>query len=210
MGIYDFEIEPGVKIKAKLIDNPTLVHQNICELYSTLKTPVAGLDVKLHSSFWPWIGNQARMLILCVANRCLIIQLAHLDVFPHILKKILADDKICFVGRELGRKLATLPRVGNNNNYNNAVTCNTGVEVGDLAARVLKKPYISELGLAYLANEAGVNLSVVGMVFSSAGATGGSPWIDYSARAFTEEEIKCVIREAYTCYAIGNKLLNML
>ncbi|KAK0601163.1 hypothetical protein LWI29_021789 [Acer saccharum] len=117
-------------------------------------------------------------------------------VFTHVkMTGLLSFSQICFVGRELGRKLATLPRVGNNNNYNNAVTCNTGVEVGDLAARVLKKPYISELGLAYLANEAGVSPSVAWMVFSST-ATGGSPWIDLSAMAFTEDEIKCVIREA--------------
>ncbi|KAI9187256.1 hypothetical protein LWI28_026026 [Acer negundo] len=103
------------------------------------------------------------------------------------------------MAKELSHKLASLHD-----------DIETGVEVGDLAARVLKKPYINELGLAYLANEAGVNPSVAGTVFSSAGATGGSTWIDYSARAFTEEEIKCVIREAYTCYAIGNKLLNML
>ncbi|KAK4850623.1 hypothetical protein QYF36_008406 [Acer negundo] len=168
MGIYEVEIESGIEVKAKFIDKPSLVYENICELKSLLQlqTPVGGLDMKLQSGNWPWTGNStARMMILCVANHCLIIQLDHFDVFP---------------------------------------------EMEDLAARVLKKPYINELGLAYLANEAGVNPSVAGTVFSSAGATGGSTWIDYSARAFTEEEIKCVIREAYTCYAIGNKLLNML
>ncbi|KAL5850896.1 hypothetical protein ACOSQ4_008909 [Xanthoceras sorbifolium] len=55
--------------------------------------------------------------------------------------------------------------------------------------------------------EAEVGSSKVGMVFSS--AAGGYLRVDYSARAVVDEEIKCVIHEAYTYYAIGNKL-NML
>ncbi|KAK2640262.1 hypothetical protein Ddye_028057 [Dipteronia dyeriana] len=235
--IYKVEIESGIEVKAKFIDKPSLVYENICELKKSLlqlQPPVAGLDVKLQPGNWPWTGNTARMLSICIANHCLIIQLDRFDGFPESLKKFLTDETICFVGRELSHKLASLHD-----------DIETGVEVGDLAARVLKKPCISTFGLADLAREIGVVISssVVEAAtdFPAMQAPGSSApvddsstarvftdevdwsaWVfttgkdDWTAKFFTgkddwsEEIIKYAIHEAYTCYVIGNKLLGML
>ena len=60
--------------------------------------------------------------------------------------------------------------------------CKTAVELGHLAARVLKKPHISSFGLAKLAREVGIHNSL------ASGFNGYAP--SWSARAFSNEQIK--------------------
>ncbi|KAJ0079219.1 hypothetical protein Patl1_22437 [Pistacia atlantica] len=189
MGKYEVQIQ-GVKLTVTLIDHAALIDNSILEFKTLLqKRRVAGLDVKFnHRS-----TRKAEILILCVGNRCLVIQLGHLGSIPESLKKFVGDETIYFCRTEMSRKDVS---IGKHN-----LRCKTGVELGHLAARILKKPHISSFGVAKLAREAGLN-SV------STGLSGNPP--SWSGRAFSNEQIMFAIDEAYTCYVIGNKLLGML
>ncbi|KAL5786662.1 hypothetical protein ACOSQ2_009054 [Xanthoceras sorbifolium] len=204
LGKYEVEIG-GVKIKTSIVDDYSLVDSNISELRSLIQHPssIVGVDVKFHIDDQNKKDQAAKLLILCVANRCLVIQLDQEDKFPKSLKKLFADGSICFVGVGVDEKVTS----DNLCNTRNSVECiASSVEVGDLAARVLKKPSLIKCGLEDLAREVGLNS--MELATGSKGATGSSP--DWNARVFSEEEIKVAIHEAYTCYCIGNHLLGML
>lgn len=190
MGKYEVEIQ-GFKLKVTHVDHAALIDNNISVLKTLLqKRRVAGIDVKFNHR----CTKKAEMLILCVGNRCLVIQLCHLGSIPESLKKFMSDETICFVGTEMSSKVAS---IGKHN-----LRCKTGVELGHLAARILKKPHVSEFGIAKLGREAGLNSVSAGFR--------GSPPSSWSSRAFSNEQIMFAINEAYTCYVVGNKLLGMV
>lgn len=80
--------------------------------------------------------------------------------------------------------------------------CKTAVELGHLAARVLKKPHISSFGLAKLAREVGIHNPL------ASGFNGYAP--SWSARAFSNEQIKFAAHEAFAYYVIGDRVLSSL
>uniref|UniRef100_A0A2N9H610 Uncharacterized protein n=1 Tax=Fagus sylvatica TaxID=28930 RepID=A0A2N9H610_FAGSY len=80
-----------------------------------------------------------------------------------------------------------------------SVKCKTGIEVGYLAAKILKKANIEKKGLAELAGEVEMDIKE---------PTDKCP--DWNAIVFSNEEIKYAMHNAYTSYVIGNKLLGML
>ena len=80
--------------------------------------------------------------------------------------------------------------------------CKTGVELGHLAARVLKKPSLDGCGLVELASEVGVYYELEepkSVTFS-----------DWGARVFSHEQVKYAMHDAYASYLIANNLLNLL
>lgn len=102
------------------------------------------------------------------------------------------------------------------------------VEVGDLAARVLKKPNLSKCGLEELHKQVSsstvatdlpvrsgppkpdskASVSTAALPGTSGGVGGACP--NWKAMVFTDEEIKYVIHDAYLCYVIGDKMLEIL
>jgi hypothetical protein len=79
------------------------------------------------------------------------------------------------------------------------VECKTGVEVGYLAAKILKKANIEKKGLAELAGEVGMDIKE---------PIGECP--DWNVIVFSDEEIKYAMHNSYTYYVIGNKLFGMI
>ncbi|KAB2630281.1 transcription factor bHLH149-like [Pyrus ussuriensis x Pyrus communis] len=80
-----------------------------------------------------------------------------------------------------------------------ALTCmiqNTAVELGYLAAMVLKKPSLEKKGLYELADEIGVDVKPL---------TGAFP--DLNSEVFSKEEIKNAVHDVYGSYLVGNKIL---
>ncbi|KAB2621621.1 hypothetical protein D8674_023803 [Pyrus ussuriensis x Pyrus communis] len=69
-----------------------------------------------------------------------------------------------------------------------------GADLGDLAAKVLKKLNLARWGLAELASEVGGRCVVP----------------DWNATVFSDEQIKYAIHDVYASYLIGKKLLGML
>lgn len=190
MGKYELDIQ-GNNVKVTVVDHAALIDDNIAALKALLKRQrLVGIDVKFNHR----CTKKAEMLILCAGNRCLIIQLCHLGQIPESLKKFLADETICFAGMEMNGKVDGLGRCN--------LRCKTAVELGHLAARVLKKPHISSFGLAKLAREVGIHNSL------ASGFNGYAP--SWSARAFSNEQIKFASHEAFAYYVIGDRVLSSL
>ncbi|XP_030957224.1 uncharacterized protein LOC115979344 [Quercus lobata] len=74
----------------------------------------------------------------------------------------------------------------------------TGVEVGYMAAKFLKKTNIERYGLVELACEVGLDIKE---------SIRECP--NWDAEVFSDEEIKYAMHKAYTSYVIGKKLLDM-
>ncbi|KAL0010509.1 hypothetical protein SO802_005617 [Lithocarpus litseifolius] len=79
------------------------------------------------------------------------------------------------------------------------VKCRKGVEIGYLAAKVLKKANTEKSNLVSLAEEVGMDIKEP-----------ISRCPDWNAIVFSDEEIKYVVYNACTSYVFGNKLLGML
>ena len=193
MGTYEVEID-GAKVKVGVVDNTDVVDRKIDELKSLLKTSqigVVGVDVKS-------IRNTeskcvVQMLLLCVGTYCLIIQLCHLDDVPDKLINFLGDDTICFLCTPIEDKVNSFL-----SDYYD-LSCSTGVKVGYFASKILKKANIEKYGLAKLAGEVGMDIKE---------PIGECP--DWSAKLFTQEQIKHAVHNVYTTYVIGKKLVEML
>ncbi|KAK3199527.1 hypothetical protein Dsin_022942 [Dipteronia sinensis] len=196
LGIYEVEFE-GCKFKVSVIDNAALINRNIAELRSLLRKPVVGFDVKFGTDQHDQNNAEiAKLLILCVTTRCLIIQLNNKVSAPKGLKDFLSDESICFVGKGVGNKVTSIHR-------SHGLSCVTGVEVSDFVARVLKKPnLIGSCNLTDLATEVGL---VTMKETCCERSCQRKP--DWSGRIFTDDEIKSAIPEAILCYCIGLKLL---
>ncbi|KAL5850882.1 hypothetical protein ACOSQ4_008895 [Xanthoceras sorbifolium] len=77
MGIYELKLNPRLKVvKAIVIDSAALIDSNITELRSLLQKPVVGFDVKFDTDHDDQNKKRiAKLLLLYVDCRCLIIQL---------------------------------------------------------------------------------------------------------------------------------------
>ena len=191
--MYEIEIQGGVYVKASVVDRAVLVDAHIAELRSSfeksLVAPIVAFDIKCMPNY-----NGAMLLILCVGTRCLVIQLYYLDSFPDSIKKFLSDKNVCFMGigvKDKVKKILQWPQM---------FGCKTGVELGHLAARVLKKPNLDECGLVELASEVGVYYEEPKSVTFS----------DWDARVFSNEQVKYAIHDAYASNLIANNLLSLL
>ncbi|XP_042987410.1 uncharacterized protein LOC122315527 [Carya illinoinensis] len=196
MCMYEIEIQ-GVDVKASVVDRGVLVDAHIAELRSALEKPFVNPLVTFDIKCIPNYINGAALLILCVGTRCLIVQLHCIDSFPESIKKFLSDENVCFVGMGVKNKVKKIllwPQMEN---------CKTGVELGHLAARVLKKPKIdgSSAGLVELASEVGLHIHE---------EPKSASFSDWSARVFSHEQVKYAIHDACTCYMIADYLLNLL
>ncbi|KAK0599859.1 hypothetical protein LWI29_009251 [Acer saccharum] len=76
------------------------------------------------------------------------------------------------------------------------LSCLTGVDLGDFAARVLKNPNLCKCGIKDLYRELGINTVTV------TGLPERTP--DWSAKIFKDDEIKSAILRARQCYQIGS------
>ncbi|KAM4108079.1 hypothetical protein ACB094_03G017900 [Castanea mollissima] len=220
MGIYDIEIG-GANVKVSIVDNPALVGAKMDELRSSLQTSerqVVGLDVKFVKTDMPLI-NKGKFLLLCVGSHCLMIQLPDSEtIISDTLGQFLSDETICFLGIGMSKIVSKLgdlyyyPQHGQNltgiisnrpiivsASGEQSVNFKTGVEVGFLAAKILKKPNVENHGLAELAGEVGMDIKE---------PIGECP--DWNAKVFSNEEVKHAVHNAYTSYVIGNKLFDML
>jgi hypothetical protein len=153
--------------------------------------------------------NTAMILLLCVGTNCLIIQLPNFPILPETLVQFLSDETICFLGTgmnnivsDLNRRYSQRRNVQGNIVLINGpvyVKCKTGVDIGYLAAKIMRKPDIEKNGIAELAGEVGMDIKQ---------PIGKCP--DWNAKVFSDEEIKYAMHNAYTSYVIGNKLFGMV
>ncbi|GKV01407.1 hypothetical protein SLEP1_g13961 [Rubroshorea leprosula] len=156
---------------------------------------LVALDVKT-------LNDVARLLTLYAGTEFLIIQLHSFDSYPLLLGDLFSQATVCFVGVRMSDILSYSINI-KGKIIKISAECNTGVELGYLAARVLKNPdLIQEHGLKKLAQAVGVTLKQ-----STFSATKTPAW---SARVFSAEQIKLAIHDAYMAYLIGSKLLEKI
>ena len=176
---------------------------------------VVGLDIK----FVKTDGNlnKGKYLILCVGSDCLMIQLPDSENISDTLGRFLSNETICFLGTGISNIVSELgsfyfypngrgQRVAGVLNgrlilkeATEPVNLKTGVEVGFLAAKILKKPKVENYGLAELAGEVGMDMEEP-----------ISECPDWNAKVFSDEDVKYAVHNAYTSCVIGNKLYDML
>ncbi|TQD91772.1 hypothetical protein C1H46_022614 [Malus baccata] len=116
------------------------------------------------------------------------------DVSQSGLGRLLSDRSNCFVGTNISSYVSCIGT--------SALTYmikNTAVELGYLAAMVLKKPSLQKNGLYELAGEIGVDVKPL---------TGAFP--DTNSEVFTEEEIKNAVHDVHASCLVANKVLGML
>jgi hypothetical protein len=93
-------------------------------------------------------------------------------------------------------------KVGKLQHWPQMCGCKTGVELGHLAARVLKKPNLDDgCDLVELASE-------VGLFYGEPKSV--DTFSDWTARVFTHEQVKHAIYDAYASYRIADSLLGLL
>ncbi|KAK0601516.1 hypothetical protein LWI29_024975 [Acer saccharum] len=210
----------GIGIRDKILD------AKIAELRSSLqrqKCSVVGIDFILYT------GKKAKLMILCSLNVCLIIKLAKLHSTPYNLKNFLEDKSVCFVGNGIRDKLPSLTSVNDlwrislfYPEKHLSISISGVVEACDLASMVMKKSNLCNSGLAEMNKEVRIN-TVASTTASSSSSLpppvskvqvekANLPVItcpNWNAVGFSDEEIKYVIHDAYTCCFIGDRLLGL-
>nr|POE52995.1 hypothetical protein CFP56_06857 [Quercus suber] len=185
----------------------TLFHYHSCQKWEcmTLKYTVQTLSLrkgpKLMMMKLIQFKNfhfKARFCFFVLGLDCLMIQLPVSMGVTDTLRQFLSDETICFLGTEMSEKVAELENLYFYD-YAHRVDCKTGVEVGYLAAKILKKGNIDKYGLSKLAGEVGMDIKE---------PIGACP--NWNAVAFSDEEVKYAVHNAYTSYVIGKRLLDML
>lgn len=214
-GIYDVDTN-GVSVKTRVADQAALVDTGIDELKTELlnmKPPVVGLDVKE-------CKGKAQLFILQTGRRCLIIQLSYLYILDTVqsISGFLKDQSICFVGVSMGQKICSIQRINMLGFERTYFLNKILLEMGDLAARILKKPNLSKSSLQEIASEVGIlddvkpALQVASASASASSSASASTALspDWSAKFFSPEEVKCAIQEANVTYKVARKLVSMI
>lgn len=193
VGTYNIKIQ-GATVTVRVADRPAVVCNGLCELRSLIETnSTLGLTIKTQATNGV---TKPVMLQLCVGNRCLVVLLTHLNAIPSCLRDFLTDHEIYFMGLGITKAFEWLK-------YSYGIDRTRGYfEIGELAARYLKKPtlFVGGIGLDALATEVGISLE-------ESPKLSNFNWV---AKVFTDQEIKYAIHDAYGSHLIGTKLLAML
>ncbi|XP_060176433.1 uncharacterized protein LOC132606813 isoform X2 [Lycium barbarum] len=183
-------------------DHAVIFYSSISELKSELKStlnPFVGVDVV----------NNGDLLLFHVKNRCIIIQFKRLVLsdnkndIPHSLKEFLYDRTITFIGPRNIIQKSTL-------SYQQSGLCgeklelNRIVDVGYLAAKLLKKPKLLSSTLEELMGE--VDVDIKKPVISEGSIRPN--W--QSSSVLSEEEVKFAMYEVHSCYQIASKLADAI
>ncbi|OVA16741.1 3'-5' exonuclease domain [Macleaya cordata] len=186
----------GVNITTTVADASWLINSFINELRPSLydgnidKKRVIGLDIEWNSNSND-NNDKVATLQLCYGDRCIIIQLLHLDLIPFALSTLLIDQSISFVGVGITEDLSKLE-------CDYGLESVPGIELGQLADKVLGKQQFSGSGLVELACE------IVGLSIEKPASASCSDW---GLKNLTSEQIKYATIDAYASFVIGSKLL---
>ncbi|MCL7047988.1 hypothetical protein MKW94_009566 [Papaver nudicaule] len=170
----------GATIVTTLTNSSLLTDYVLCEFHSKR---IIGLSIykKNVSERKRCIINQ--LLQLCHGNRCIIIQLLHLDAIPDSLRNILSDRSIRFIGMDGSQDIARLDR-----DY--GLKC--------WFAHELLPPAEEFFGGARLLPSfqkiAGFSIEELDQVNSQS---------DWSANILINDQIKVATMNAYICFKMG-------
>ncbi|MCL7031082.1 hypothetical protein MKW94_008809 [Papaver nudicaule] len=187
---YDVQFN-GVTIVTTLTDSSLLIDTVLKEFRSK---HVIGLNIQWSSSSDS--NNKVATLQLCHDNRCIIIQLLHLDSIPDSLRNLLSDRSIKFVGVGIAEDIAML-------DGDHGLKCWFGHELGSLMAfYATGQQFVSGGGGAgsvssTIRQVVGLSIEDLEYVIDHS---------DWSANILTNEQIKVAAIDAYASFAIGKML----
>ncbi|GAB2277429.1 hypothetical protein Dimus_012135 [Dionaea muscipula] len=206
MGVHTIEID-WHRIKVSVVDRADVIDRHVEDMRNIVATSfpsVVGLDLKCHPSlpyykFFPFMMPHYQILVVCVRDRCLIVQLEHLDYFPESLIGFLTDPNFCHVGIAINAANCRKLKPELFSSHCKYLT-KAGVDVGELAAKVLAMPCLLSAPLAEIAREARVPIASQDDTELAA--------INLSAKLFSCNEVKIIATDAFRYYKIGHKLLS--
>ncbi|XP_027109557.1 uncharacterized protein [Coffea arabica] len=197
MGVHNIKLY-GFPVTATVVDDCSLADSGIIQLMNQLcELKIVGIDVKGTE-----LSAEPQLLLIYVKDRCLIIQLGRMSSYPSQLASFLGDTNICFVGANMNRKADVLKKSWIPLVWKGSPMMHR-VEVGELAARVLKNADLEKCdNLEELAKKSGFD-------FKEADEK-KRPTPNWAAVCLSEEEVKCAMREVFISYNVASKLLSQL
>ncbi|KAI3995849.1 hypothetical protein MKX01_020384 [Papaver californicum] len=149
---------------------------------------IIGLNIEWIASL---DSNKVATLQLCHGNRCIIIQLLHLDSIPNSLRNLLSDRSIKFVGVGITQDIAKLDR-------DHGLECWFVRELGSFMAVYATSQQFGGAGVVSSTRQiVGLSIEKLEYVIDHS---------DWSANILTSEQIKVAAIDAYASFAIGNML----
>ncbi|MCL7043454.1 hypothetical protein MKW94_011198 [Papaver nudicaule] len=193
MAIRNYDVQfNGVTIVTTLTDSSLLIDAVLKEFRSK---HVIGLNIQWSSSSDSI--NKVSTLQLCHDNRCIIIQLLHLDSIPDSLRNLLSDRSIKFVGVGIAEDIAKLER-------DHGLKCWFGHELGSLMAFYATGQQFGSGGGGDAGSVSSTIQQVVGLSIEDLEYV--IDHSDWSANILTNEQIKVAAIDAYASFAIGKML----
>ncbi|KAF5207787.1 Polynucleotidyl transferase, ribonuclease H-like superfamily protein, partial [Thalictrum thalictroides] len=181
----------GNKIETTVTDKSEIVVNWIREIRQIhTKRFLVGLDCEWKSN--KCHKNEVATLQLCIENKCLIIQLLHIDRIPRLLRGFLHDSAITFAGVEVERDTRKLTE-----DY--GLKCFTVVDVQKLLA-MKSDEWTFDFGVHQPRLKARA-FEAVGLPKK---VTIMSNW---EARVLREDQVQYACIDAYVSYKLGHALL---
>ncbi|KAI3947197.1 hypothetical protein MKW92_011545 [Papaver armeniacum] len=192
MANSNYEVQfDGINIVTTVTNSSLLIDTVLSEFRSKR---IIGLHTEWDSSS---PSNKVATLQLCHGNRCIIIQLLHLDSIPNSLRNLLSDRSIRFVGADIAQAIAKLDR-------DHGLKCWFGHELILPMAAYADRTTRQFGGAAGLASAmstqkfAGLSVEELDHVNDHG---------DWSVNILTIDQMKVATMDAYLCFKIGNMVL---
>ncbi|KAF5194927.1 Werner syndrome-like exonuclease-like protein [Thalictrum thalictroides] len=179
---------------AAIVINESELDTELCKFIPLLNSSVKDDPVKSVVGLAIELSYKSKVPVLALwsRNHGVIVHLLHFESIPTSLFNFLSLSEITFVGIQIKDSIARLKR-----DY--GLECRNATDLGQLAAAVLEKPYLSCCGLQHL------SFLVLGFEWSLSDSTViTSPW---NALDLKEGQVKKVGTSAHFSFSIGNKLL---
>ncbi|XLS51312.1 hypothetical protein HN51_011989 [Arachis hypogaea] len=179
----------GKEIVTTVTDKATIVEQwiqDINAIYEANSSVIVGIDVE--RGLVSGIGSKSATLHLCIDNKCLILQLLHIDNLPLSLKYFLTNPNFFFVGFGVDRVISMIKT-----DY--GLKCGVHADIMELAKEKWPYQYNIRSGLKDLA------INVVGLKMKKPKLS------NWKSRVLSIEQVEYACVDAYGSYKIGHKLL---
>ncbi|XP_057730879.1 3'-5' exonuclease-like [Arachis stenosperma] len=186
----------GKEIETTVTDQATIVDQwvqDINVLYSPNSSVIVALDIEWKPDTVQYSRCKSATLHLCIDDKCLMLQLFHIDNLPPSLNNFLMNPNLFFVGFEVSKKISKI-----NDGY--GLSC-SGVRV-DIKLLAMQK----WLGQCRFSDLKDLAKQLVGLSIKKPKLVSLSNW---KVRVLSVEQVEygCIV--AYVSYKIGHKLLMM-
>ncbi|KAL1323395.1 hypothetical protein HN51_033747 [Arachis hypogaea] len=182
--------------KIETTDKATIVDQwvqDINVLYPANSSVIVALDIEWKPNTLQYLQYRSATLHLCIDDKCLILQLFHIDKLPPSLNNFLKNPNFFFVGIEVSKKTSKI-----NDGYG-LIFNGVRADIKELAMK--KWP-----GQFQFSDLKDLAKQLVGLSIKKPKLVSLSDW---KVRVLSIEQVEYACIVAYVSYKIGHKLLMM-